>query len=111
MTAVSIDPGELRHRLMLEAPTETADGAGGVTRDYATIATLWAAVTPLAARGEVQADALAATATHRIIMRARGDVTTRHRLREGARTFRIVALRDPDGSGRFIEIHAEERVG
>ncbi len=32
-------PGELRHRLVLEAPVETPDGAGGVTRSYATLAT------------------------------------------------------------------------
>jgi SPP1 family predicted phage head-tail adaptor len=71
---------------------------------------LWAAVTPLSARGAVEAVALAATVTHRITLRARTDVTTRHRLRQGARVFRIVTLRDPDGSGRFIEIQAQERV-
>ena len=37
-------------------------------------------------------------------------MTTRHRFRLGARIYRIVALRDQDGSGRFIEISAEERV-
>jgi SPP1 family predicted phage head-tail adaptor len=105
-----IAPGELRHRLTLEAPVETPDGAGGVTRSYAAVTTLWAAVTPLSARGAVEAAALAATVTHRIIIRGRTDVTARHRLREGTRVFRIVALRDPDGSGRFIEIQAQERV-
>ena len=32
-----IDPGELNRRLVLEAPVESADGAGGVTRSYATV--------------------------------------------------------------------------
>jgi SPP1 family predicted phage head-tail adaptor len=105
-----IDPGELNRRLVLEEPVESADGAGGVTRSYAAVTTLWAAVRPAAARGNVVADAAGATVTHRIVLRARTDLTTRHRLRDGLRIFRIVALRDPDGAGRYIEIAAEERV-
>jgi len=48
--------------------------------------------------------------THRIIVRSGPEFTTRHRLREGARIFRILALRDQDGAGRFLEIQADERV-
>jgi SPP1 family predicted phage head-tail adaptor len=103
-------PGELRDRLVLEQAVETPDGAGGVSRTYAAVATLWAALVPVAARGEVDADSLAADVTHRVVLRFRSDVTTRHRLRAGARIFRIVALRDQDGRGRFLEIDAEERV-
>jgi SPP1 family predicted phage head-tail adaptor len=104
------DPGELKHRLTLEEPVETPDGAGGVTRSYATVTTLWAAVTPVAARASVEAASLAATITHRILIRWRDDVTTRHRLRDGARIFRIAALRESDGDGRFTAIDAQERV-
>jgi SPP1 family predicted phage head-tail adaptor len=105
-----IDPGALKHRLVLEEPLESPDGAGGVRRSYATVTTLWAAVTPVSARGNVVADDVGANVTHRIIIRSGSDVSTRHRLREGARIFRILALQDQDGSGRFIEINAEERV-
>jgi SPP1 family predicted phage head-tail adaptor len=105
-----IDPGQLDRRLVLEEPVETPDGAGGVTRSYATVTTLWAAVRPSRAEGEIVAAATGATVTHRILIRSRTDVTTRHRLRDGLRIFRIVALRDPDGDGRLVEIVAEERV-
>jgi SPP1 family predicted phage head-tail adaptor len=104
-------PGELRHRLVLEAPVETPDGAGGVTRSFVTLTTLWAKVTPVAARGDVVADSSGATVTHRIVIRTRPGVTTRHRLREGVRIFRIVSLRHQDGDARFTEISAEERTG
>jgi SPP1 family predicted phage head-tail adaptor len=110
MSGAGIDPGKLRHRLILEAPVETADGAGGVTRSYATVATLWAAVAPIGARALVEADSLAEAVTHRITIRARNGMTTRHRLREGTRVFRVVTLRDADGRGRFTEIIAQERV-
>jgi len=103
-------PGELRHRLVLEQPVETADGAGGVTRSYATVTTVWAALVPVSARGAVEAAGVGAEVTHRIVIRFGPDITTGHRLRDGSRIFRIVAWRDQDGSGRFIEISAQERV-
>ncbi len=103
-----IDPGTLNRRLVLEAPVETPDGAGGVTRSYAAAATLWAAGAPIAARGDVVADAAGATVTHRIVIRFSPDLTTRHRLRDGAVVYRIVTLREL-ARRRFIEIHAEAR--
>lgn len=105
MTA--IDPGALDRRLVLEAPSETADGAGGVVRNYETVATLWASVEPVSARGDVVAAAAGATVTHRIVVRDRADITTRHRLRDGARVYRIAAL--CERGRRFLEIEAEER--
>jgi SPP1 family predicted phage head-tail adaptor len=105
-----IDPGRFNRRLVLEAPIETPDGAGGVTRAFMTLATLWAEMTPLAGRADTQAASLGAIATHRILVRAGVDITTQHRLTLDAREFRIVSIRDHDRSGRYIEIHAEERV-
>ena len=102
-------PGELNRRLVLEAPVETADGAGGVTRSYAAIMTLWASVEPLSARPAVVADAAGATVTHRIVTRRRAAVTTRHRFVEGGTVYRIVTLRE-DGSRRFLVIGAERRT-
>jgi head-tail adaptor len=48
------------------------------------------------------------TVTHRIRIRRRSDMTTRHRLRQGDRLWRIAALSD-DASRRFLTIDAEER--
>jgi SPP1 family predicted phage head-tail adaptor len=105
-----MNPGDLKQRLVLEAPVESADGAGGVTRSYASVASIWSAVIPVSARGEVIGDDRGAEVTHIIMTRFRTDVTTRHRLRDGAHIFVIVALRDQDGGGRFLEIEAQERV-
>jgi SPP1 family predicted phage head-tail adaptor len=102
------DPGRLNRRLVLEAPVEAADGAGGVTRSHAAVAALWAQVTPVAARGAIEASALGATVTHRIRIRRRSDLTLRHRLRDGVRVFRIVAMHE--SAGRFLDIDAEERT-
>jgi SPP1 family predicted phage head-tail adaptor len=103
-------PGKLRHRLVLEAPVETDDGAGGVLRSYENLATVWAAIEPLGLAEQIAAESLGARRTHRIIIRTGFDLTLRHRFKLGARIFRIAAIRDPDESGRFREITAEERV-
>jgi SPP1 family predicted phage head-tail adaptor len=101
-------PGTLNRRLVLEEPVETPDGSGGVTRGFQTLATLWAEVTPVSARGDIVAEARGATVTHRIVIRRNADVTTRYRFRDGTRIFAIVSIRERD-RGRFLDIHAEER--
>lgn len=102
------NPGLLRHRLVLEAPVESADGAGGLVRSYSAAATLWAEVTPVSAARALEAERLGARITHRIAIRFSVDITTRHRFRDGERIFQIVSLRDRDGRKRFLTIEAEE---
>jgi SPP1 family predicted phage head-tail adaptor len=106
MSAVEI--GALNRRLMLEAPVETADGAGGVTRTYESAGTLWASVESVSAKSAMEGAARGATVTHRIRIRFYPDITVRHRLREGARVFRIVAMQEK-ANRRFLDIAAEER--
>lgn len=104
------NPGALNRRLTLEVPVESADGAGGVTRNFDAVATLWAEVTPVAATRAIEADRAGARITHRIGIRFSDDITTRHRFSDGERVFRIVSLRDRDGRRRFLTIEAEEIV-
>ena len=101
--------GELNRRLVLQEPVETPDGAGGITRSFTTATTLWAKVEPVSVRSVVVADAAGATITHRITIRAREDITTRHRFAEGAAIYRIVTLR-ADATRRFLIIGAEQRT-
>jgi len=104
--------GDLNRRLTLEAPSETDDGAGGVTRDYAAAVSLsvslWARLVPLSAGADAAADSLGGALRYRIVVRAGPVITTRHRLRDGARIFRILAA-GPSADRRFIEIEAEAR--
>jgi SPP1 family predicted phage head-tail adaptor len=101
-------PGDLNRRLVLEVPVESDDGAGGVTRTYATVTTLWAQVFPQAMGTDDSADSLGAALRYRIVIRKRDDVTTRHRFRDGDFIYRILAAR-ASADRRFLEIDAEER--
>jgi len=101
-------PGDLNRRLLLQAPVESDDGEGGVTRTYQTVTTLWAQVVPLAARADIAAGSLGAALRYRIVVRARADVTTRHQLQDGSHVYRVIAVRE-SADRRFLEIDAEER--
>jgi SPP1 family predicted phage head-tail adaptor len=101
--------GDLSRRLVLEAPVETDDGAGGVTRSYASAATVWASITPVGASASVVAQALGDTVTHRIVIRPGPALTTQHRFRDGARVFTIATIREREDR-RFLEIDAQERA-
>lgn len=105
-----INSGDLDRRLVIEAPVETADDAGGVVRGYADAATVWASVQPETMRAHVEADAAGAALGYRILMRAGRDLTTRHCLRDGAQRYRILAVREwceRRAGPRFLEIHGE----
>ncbi len=104
-----IDPGALKTRLIIEAPVETDDGQGGVTRDYATFAKVWAQVIPLGARPDLAADSDGAAVRHRIVVRCGYVLTLQHRLVDGGRIYRILSFQERD-NGRFVEIEAELRV-
>ncbi len=106
--SASFDIGALDRRLVLQAPVETDDGAGGVTRSFDSVATLWGGVTPLTGRTDIAADSRGASLRVRIVMRFRDGVTTRHRIVDGTHVYTIVAVREITGR-RFLEIDAEER--
>ena len=104
------DPARFNRRLVLETPTETPDGAGGVARTFQTFATIWAKITPVSARGDAVADSQGATITHRIVIRAPREVTTACRFTEDGAIYRIVTVRESTDR-RLIEIAAEQRIG
>lgn len=101
-------PGQLNRRLVLEAPSESDDGQGGVTRLYDVVTTVWAQVTPLSARAEVAGGSLGARLRCTIVIRKHTDITTWHRFLDGVRTYQVVAVRE-SADRRFLEIDAEER--
>lgn len=106
MTAPAI--GRLRQRIVIEAPADIDDGAGGFVRTHVEIATVFAAVGPAASSLRTEAGAQRLVREHRILLRRRDDLTSDHRLKLGARVFRILGLADVDGEGRFLQIAAEE---
>jgi SPP1 family predicted phage head-tail adaptor len=102
------DPGWIAHRVAIERPVATADGAGGATIAWAALATVWAAIEPLAAVETANSDRLATRITHRVTIRFRADIDGGMRIRHRGRLLRIASLRDPDERRRFLVLDAVE---
>jgi len=103
-----LDPGQLSSRVALERPVRTSDGSGGATVDWVEVATLWAAIEPVAAGEDFAADRLATRVTHRITIRFRSDVEGGMRIVHRGRLLRIESWRDPDEARRFLVLEAVE---
>lgn len=105
----------LNRSLVLEAPVQVSDGAGGYTRNWQPLGVLWAQVKAGSGR---EAAAFAVTVSrvpYRIVVRAAPDgapsrPVAGQRFREGARIFNIQAVAEKDAQGRFLTCHAQEEV-
>jgi SPP1 family predicted phage head-tail adaptor len=99
--------GDLRTRLLLEAPARTSDGAGGAAIAWTTVAELWAAVRPLTGDEELALDRVAGTLRHEIVIRYREGVSLQMRFRDGARLYDIRSAFDPDGRRHWLKCIAD----
>lgn len=100
--------GALRRRMLLEAPVETPDGAGGVLRGYTLVAAVWAGIEWLSGDERWRAGRPEQAASHRITLRWRAGVDAGQRLRDGDRIFDIRTVADPDGGRRRLICLVEE---
>lgn len=104
--------GEMNHRLTIEEEVRTADGGGGFTSAWQSVAEnpeVYAAITPVSGLEVLAFHQLGAVATHKIILRARDDLTPAHRLVKGDAVYDIISLQAPE-PGSFLEILARRRV-
>lgn len=103
--------GELRHRLVLEVASETADGAGGATRTWTPVASVFARVEPRRRAERVEDGRNVGLVTHRVTVRRNGSVTRGTRFVEGTRRYRVLAVEDFDVQRRFLACLCEEEQG
>lgn len=82
--------GRLRHRLVIQTPTETTDSMGGQTIAWNTLATVWATIAPLRGAEYMEAQAVEAAVSTRITIRYRADVTPRMRATWDGHTYEIL---------------------
>lgn len=98
--------GSLRHRVTLEAPTETVS-SGEASIPWPVQATVWASVEGLTGTNR---SGLMAEAEYRIRIRYRSDVSPRWRIGQGTKKLGIISAIDPDGRRRELVIMARELI-
>ncbi len=105
----------LNRKLTLEEAQRVPDGAGGFDETWVVLGTLWADIAARSGR-ETGGEAVSLSSTgYRITVRAApfgapSRPKPGQRLCDGARIFRIDAVAEKDGAGRFLTCFAEEEV-
>jgi SPP1 family predicted phage head-tail adaptor len=94
--------GSLRHRLVIERMSRSADGSGGALASWTALATAWGGIEALPGSEDFTEDAVSGEARYRITMRYREDIGPADRLRFDERVFEIVSAADPDGRKRRL---------
>lgn len=106
---------DLNRALVLERLVKAGDGAGGFTRSWQAVGTLWAEVVAGSGRDVAGEEFTLSAVPYRITVRGapvgspqrpRAD----QRFREGTRAFRIVAVTERDPAGAFLLCFAREEV-
>ncbi|MAM61057.1 head-tail adaptor protein [Maritimibacter sp. UBA3975] len=105
----------LNRQLTLEKPQDIPDGAGGFTRTWVNLGTLWADVRAGTGRERAVESMTASMIPLKITVRAMPpDSPSRpkpdQRFRSGARIFRILAVAEADPAARYLTCFAQEEV-
>lgn len=99
--------GELTHRLTLEQRVQAASGTSTLATTYTAVATVWGSVRGTKPAEYIDQIQVGSGPTHRMLIRYRAATDFDH-VSDGARRWRVVGSRDPDGRRDMLEIMAEE---
>jgi SPP1 family predicted phage head-tail adaptor len=102
--------GALRHRVTLEAPIDAPDGAGGFSRSFTPVATLWARIAPSGVREDFVEQRAEQATNYVVTIRWRNDVSKDMRFVYRGRKLRIQSVLDPDERRRFLICACEEII-
>lgn len=87
---IGINPGRLKTAFTLQVRRAARDATGGrAAESWADVETVWGELTPLAGWEGDRVKQVDAELTHRVVLRYRSDLTSRHRLKVGTTILNI----------------------
>lgn len=106
---------DLNRSLLLEAPSQIADGAGGFGLSWTAIGILWGEVAAGIGRDAAGVEIVLATVPCRVTVRGAPVGSPRRprpdqRFRDGTRIFTILAVTERDLDGQYLTCFAREEV-
>ncbi|WP_054008619.1 head-tail adaptor protein [Cypionkella psychrotolerans] len=110
-----MNPVRLTRKLVLEAPQNIADGAGGFAQAWAVLGTIWGEVSPGPGREMAGVEVVLAQVPYKITVRGAPVGNLRRpkpeqRLRDGTRVFTILAVAEHDQDAQYLTCFAREEV-
>lgn len=106
-----MNPGLLRHQVVIETRVRNVDAGGGTSDGWAAVATVWALIEPTTGSERDHGQLLEVATSHQVTIRYLGSVSARERLRFGSRIFRIVSVRSPAERHHVQILNCEEVAG
>lgn len=105
-----MNPGRLRHRIIIQELTELRDPISGeiIDTDWQDVCTVWAEIRALRGREYFTAQQTLAESNHEIIIRYRKGIKPAMRAISDGRVFDIQAVLDKDGRKRFLSLVCKE---
>lgn len=100
--------GQLRHQVDIQSMTRNADGMGGWSEEWTTLASVRAAIWPKRMMERVEGDKRTSTITHQIRVRYLDGVDETCRVMFGDRIFEVVSVVNPEERGRHLDLMCEE---
>jgi len=105
----------LNRALILESPTQVADGAGGFTMSWTNVGTLWGEVSAGAGRDPSATEFTLSSVPYRITVRGAPVGSPRRpapeqRFRDGTRVYHLIAVTERDPDGLYLTCFAREEV-
>lgn len=102
--------GRMRERVTIQQNSGTKGTRGQKAESWTDVKQVWAEVRMLSGTESQTANMNIASATHRVRIRWRSDVTEQMRLEWGTRYLGIVSSSNPDGKRQFLELLCEEAI-
>ena len=102
--------GLLRHRVIIEKPTDGTNAIDEVVSTWSTFCTVWAAVEPAAGNVYYTAKQLDARVDGRVRIRYRGDLEPTMRIKFGDRILSIVSIVHPKENQKELHLMYAESL-
>ena len=102
--------GRLRHRLVLQSPSDTRDSYGASVPGWSTETTVWGAIEPLSGKEYFSQQAVQAEAQVRIVIRYNSSIQETWRITNGGMYYAIVSIINNDTRDRMQTIMCREGV-
>jgi len=102
--------GKLRHRVVIETPTDTRTDAGSTTQAWATHAILWARILETGSGETVTAAQTQTKTTHKVQVRHLDTITAKMRVNDSdkSRILNIVAIEGDPTDAEYMWLHCLE---
>lgn len=110
MKCCDVTASKLRNRIEIQEIVITEDGAGGNTRTWKTIQSVWAMLRQTGGGERYQNDRLTATANFKATIRYRADISPVNRIVYKGLAYQIRSVDNVEFANKFLDLTLENGV-